>query len=254
MSERIRSSISAAGRRAPARPCHLRDGRRPRRRDVSRHPQGPAGRWRRSHRIRDAVHRPDGRRPRDPGGGLESAEERADFARDAEDGQSLPRRERRHADHPDGLFQSHLLLRRRAVPRRRQGRWGRRPHRGRPSAEEDDGSACRRCRAGLAFIRLATPTTDDARLPTVLTNTSGFVYYVSITGVTGSATPDPNAVGKAVARIKRHTSLPVAVGFGVRDAASAARSARRPTASSWDPPWSKRCEARSPTEARAQRP
>ncbi len=88
--------------------------------------------------------------------------------------------------------------------------------------EEDDELCLPAMRAGLAFIRLATPTTDDARLPTVLTNTSGFVYYVSITGVTGSATPDPNAVGKAVARIKRHTSLPVAVGFGVRDAASAA--------------------------------
>ena len=73
-----------------------------------------------------------------------------------------------------------------------------------------------------AFIRLATPTTDDARLPAVLANTSGFVYYVSITGVTGSATPDPAVVAEAVARIKRHTDLPVAVGFGVRDAASAA--------------------------------
>jgi tryptophan synthase alpha chain len=88
--------------------------------------------------------------------------------------------------------------------------------------EEDDELCLPAMRSGLAFIRLATPTTDDARLPAVLTNTSGFVYYVSITGVTGSATPDPNAVGKAVARIKRHTSLPVAVGFGVRDAASAA--------------------------------
>ena len=88
--------------------------------------------------------------------------------------------------------------------------------------EEDDELCLPAMRAGLAFIRLATPTTDDARLPAVLANTSGFVYYVSITGVTGSATPDPAAVGKAVARIKRHTGLPVAVGFGVRDAASAA--------------------------------
>jgi tryptophan synthase alpha chain len=87
--------------------------------------------------------------------------------------------------------------------------------------EEDDELCLPAMRAGLAFVRLATPTTDDARLPAVLTNTSGFVYYVSITGVTGSATPDPDAVGRAVARIKRHTSLPVAVGFGVRDAASA---------------------------------
>ena len=88
--------------------------------------------------------------------------------------------------------------------------------------EEDDELCLPAMRAGLAFIRLATPTTDDARLPAVLTNTSGFVYYVSITGVTGAATPDPAAVAKAVKRIKRHTPLPVAVGFGVRDAASAA--------------------------------
>lgn len=76
--------------------------------------------------------------------------------------------------------------------------------------------------AGLNFIRLATPTTDDKRLPAVLANTSGFVYYVSITGITGTATPDYSRVASAVARIKRHTDLPVAVGFGVRDAASAA--------------------------------
>jgi len=72
--------------------------------------------------------------------------------------------------------------------------------------------------AGVNFIRLATPTTDDKRLPTVLTNTSGFVYYVSITGITGAAAPDPGKVGAAVARIKRHTRLPVCVGFGVRTA------------------------------------
>jgi tryptophan synthase alpha chain len=70
--------------------------------------------------------------------------------------------------------------------------------------------------AGLNFIRLATPTTDDKRLPAVLANTSGFVYYVSITGITGSAAPDPGKVSSAVSRIKRHTDLPVCVGFGVR--------------------------------------
>jgi tryptophan synthase alpha chain len=80
--------------------------------------------------------------------------------------------------------------------------------------------------AGLNFIRLATPTTDDKRLPAVLANTSGFVYYVSITGITGSATPDAGRVAEAVRRIKRHTALPVAVGFGVKDAASAAAIAR----------------------------
>ena len=74
---------------------------------------------------------------------------------------------------------------------------------------------------GLNFIRLATPTTDDKRLPAVLANTSGFVYYVSITGITGSAAPNAARVAEAVARIKRHTILPVAVGFGVRSAAQA---------------------------------
>jgi len=69
---------------------------------------------------------------------------------------------------------------------------------------------------GLAFIRLATPTTDDKRLPAVLKNTSGFVYYVSINGITGAAAPDADRVGAAVARIKRHTDLPVCVGFGIR--------------------------------------
>ena len=87
--------------------------------------------------------------------------------------------------------------------------------------EEDDELCLPALKAGLNFIRLATPTTDDNRLPTVLGNTSGFVYYVSITGITGAATPDSDAVSAAVARIKRHTKLPVAVGFGVRNAATA---------------------------------
>jgi tryptophan synthase alpha chain len=87
--------------------------------------------------------------------------------------------------------------------------------------EEDEELCLPALRAGLNFIRLATPTTDDKRLPAVLANTSGFVYYVSITGITGAATPDPNKVTNAVARIKRHTNLPVAVGFGVRTAANA---------------------------------
>ena len=80
--------------------------------------------------------------------------------------------------------------------------------------------------AGFAFIRLATPTTDDARLPAVLRNTAGFVYYVSITGVTGAATPDFGRVAEAVARIKRHTELPVVVGFGVKSGEHAAAVAR----------------------------
>lgn len=87
--------------------------------------------------------------------------------------------------------------------------------------EADDELCLPALAGGLNFIRLATPTTDDRRLPTVLANTSGFVYYVSITGITGAAKPDAARVAEAVDRIKRHTDLPVAVGFGVRDAATA---------------------------------
>ncbi|MGB3446236.1 MAG: tryptophan synthase subunit alpha [Xanthobacteraceae bacterium] len=82
--------------------------------------------------------------------------------------------------------------------------------------EEDDELCLPAMKAGLNFIRLATPTTDDKRLPAVLANTSGFVYYVSITGITGSAAANATQVGEAVARIKRHTPLPVCVGFGIR--------------------------------------
>jgi tryptophan synthase alpha chain len=87
--------------------------------------------------------------------------------------------------------------------------------------EEDEELCLPALKAGLNFIRLATPTTDDKRLPKVLTNTSGFVYYVSVTGVTGTTAPDTSKVKGAVARIKRHTSLPVAVGFGVKTAEQA---------------------------------
>ncbi|MEN9707883.1 MAG: tryptophan synthase alpha chain [Pseudomonadota bacterium] len=87
--------------------------------------------------------------------------------------------------------------------------------------EEDDELCIPALKAGLNFIRLATPTTDDKRLPKVLTNTSGFLYYVSITGITGAATPDYSKVGDAVARIKKQTQLPIAVGFGVKNAQTA---------------------------------
>ena len=88
--------------------------------------------------------------------------------------------------------------------------------------EEDDELCLPALAAGLHFIRLATPTTDDKRLPKVLTNTSGFLYYVSITGITGAATPDYSKVAQAVHRIKAQTQLPVAVGFGVKNAQTAA--------------------------------
>lgn len=84
--------------------------------------------------------------------------------------------------------------------------------------EEDDELCLPALKAGLSFIRLATPTTDDRRLPQVLKNTSGFVYYVSITGITGTRTGDTGAVSSAVARLKRHTQLPVVVGFGLKTA------------------------------------
>jgi tryptophan synthase alpha chain len=89
--------------------------------------------------------------------------------------------------------------------------------------EEDTELCIPALKAGLNFVRLATPTTDDKRLPAVLANTSGFVYYVSVTGITGGASADSKVVGDAVARIKRHTDLPVCVGFGIRtpDAARA---------------------------------
>jgi tryptophan synthase alpha chain len=93
--------------------------------------------------------------------------------------------------------------------------------------EEDSELCIPAMKAGLNFIRLATPTTDDKRLPAVLANTSGFVYYVSITGITGSAAADSTAVGAAVARIKRHTTLPVCVGFGIRTADAARGIAER---------------------------
>jgi len=82
---------------------------------------------------------------------------------------------------------------------------------------EEDSELCIPAQAaGLNFIRLATPTTDDARLPTVLQNTSGFVYYVSITGITGAAAAQAGDVGPEVARIKSATDLPVIVGFGIK--------------------------------------
>jgi tryptophan synthase alpha chain len=93
--------------------------------------------------------------------------------------------------------------------------------------EEDSELCLPAMKAGLNFIRLATPTTDDKRLPAVLANTSGFVYYVSITGITGSASADTAVVGEAVARIKRHTKLPVCVGFGIRTPEAAAGIAQK---------------------------
>jgi tryptophan synthase alpha chain len=92
--------------------------------------------------------------------------------------------------------------------------------------EEDDELCVPALKSGLNFIRLATPTTDDKRLPTVLRNTSGFVYYVSIAGITGTRSAANADVSAAVARLKRHTDLPVAVGFGIKTADQAAAVAK----------------------------
>ena len=87
--------------------------------------------------------------------------------------------------------------------------------------EEDDELCVPAMKAGINFIRLATPTTDDKRAPAVLKNTSGFVYYVSVLGITGTKAPDLASVKANVTRLKKHTSLPIAVGFGVKTAEQA---------------------------------
>ena len=92
--------------------------------------------------------------------------------------------------------------------------------------EEDDELCLPTLKTGLNFIRLATPTTDDKRLPAVLNNTSGFVYYVSITGITGAAAPDAARSAPRWRASSAHTKLPVAVGFGVRTAEQAPRHRR----------------------------
>ncbi len=87
--------------------------------------------------------------------------------------------------------------------------------------EEDDELCIPAMEAGLNFIRLATPTTDDARAPKVFQNTSGFVYYVSVLGITGTKAPDLKSVKQNVNRLRKHTSLPICVGFGVKTAEQA---------------------------------
>lgn len=92
---------------------------------------------------------------------------------------------------------------------------------------EEDGELCEPAlRAGVNFIRLTTPTTDDDRMPAVLANTSGFVYYVSVTGITGAGSASAGAIDEAVARLRRHTDLPLAVGFGITTPEQAASVAR----------------------------
>ncbi len=92
--------------------------------------------------------------------------------------------------------------------------------------EEDTELCVPALNAGVNFIRLTTPTTDDARMPAVLANTSGFVYYVSVTGITGAGSASAGAIDEAVARLRRHTDLPLAVGFGITTPEAAAAVAR----------------------------
>ena len=92
---------------------------------------------------------------------------------------------------------------------------------------EEDAEPCLPCRdAGLSFVRLATPTTNDARLPAVLSHASGFIYYVSIAGITGTATASAQDIAAAVKKLKKQTSLPVAVGFGIKTPDQAAAIAQ----------------------------
>lgn len=92
---------------------------------------------------------------------------------------------------------------------------------------EEDGELCVPARAaGLHFIRLATPTTDDARLPAVLRNTGGFLYYVAVAGITGAKSAAEASVSAAITRLRRHSALPIAVGFGIRTPEQAAAVAR----------------------------
>jgi len=92
--------------------------------------------------------------------------------------------------------------------------------------EEDEELCIPALKAGVSFVRLTTPTTNEARMPAVMRNTSGFVYYVSIAGITGTASASNTAIDAAVARLKRHTDLPVAVGFGIKTPDQAAEVAR----------------------------
>ena len=156
--------------------------------------QGPSRRRRRRDRAWRALHRPDGGRPGDPEGGAPRARRRADAEGRARHGRPVQGGRPDHADRPDGLLQSiyshgvDAFLRDAAaagidglivvdLP-----------------PEEDEELCLPASAAGLHFIRLATPTTDDRRLPAVTANTSGFVYYVSITGVTGAAEASAEAV------------------------------------------------------------
>ena len=162
--------------------------------------------------------------------GLRALGGRNDLRQNAGARRRFPQQRFDDAGDAHGLLQPGLCVWRRSFPARREGC--------RVDGlivvdlpPEEDAELCLPAlAAGLNFIRLATPTTDDTRLPAVLAHTSGFVYYVSITGITGAAAPELGKVASAVARIKAHTSLPVAVGFGVKNAASAAAIAAMPMA------------------------
>ncbi len=214
---RIDRRFAALKKEGRAGARHLRHGGRSRLQTSQEDPARPAGRRRRHHRARHAVLRSDGRRSGDPGLLAARAEGRPDHAQDAGAGARLRAQRPGHADRADGLLQSDLRLSARALPRRCA-----RP----PASTASSSSTCRprpttscACRpssaASISSASPRRPRTPSACRP-CCANTSGFLYYVSITGITGTAAPDVAAVHAHVARIKKSTTLPVAVGFGVK--------------------------------------
>ncbi len=173
--------------------------------------------WRRHHRARHAVLRPDGRRSGHSGGVAAGAACRPEDARHAGDGRRVPQRRTRtrpSCSWATTTRSTFILAKLSSLDALAAGVDGLIVVDLPPEA--DDELCLPATEAGLNFIRLATPTTDAKRLPAVLSNTSGFLYYVSITGITGSAAPNVNNVHMQVRRIKESTALPVAVGFGVK--------------------------------------
>ena len=206
----------------------------------------PQGR-RRHHRARHAVLRPDGRRAGDSGVIAARAEGRAEDAQDPGDGR------RRFAKTTRTRPSSSWAITTRSTSIRTKPSSPKRSAAGVDGLivvdlppEADDELCLPATQAGLNFIRLATPTTDAKRLPAVLQNTSGFLYYVSITGITGAAAPNVNNVHTHVRRIKEATALPVAVGFGVKgpEQAKALGAGRRRRRGRLGPGWRDREKSR----------
>ena len=136
---------------------------------------------------------------------------------------ALRSRDPKHPDCFDGLLQPDLSLWRREFRRRRARGRGRRRHHCRPAAGGGRGTEPSGARAGLDVIRLATPTSDRVSPPRIVEHASGFIYYVAIAGITGTRSADAAACATAVARLRRFTPLPIAVGFGIKNPAASCR-------------------------------